>query len=62
MAVSEAPGPNAGMAGAGGEEVITLVAVEAGAGEFRFVYARPWETDVTPQPDDVFTLALTVGP
>ncbi len=56
------PGANAGMPGAGGTEVITLVAAEAGTADYRFVYARPWETDVTPQPDDVFTVTLTVSP
>lgn len=56
------PGANAGMPGAGGTEVFTLVAAEAGTAVYRFVYARSWETDVTPQPDDVFTVTLTVRP
>jgi inhibitor of cysteine peptidase len=48
------------MPGAGGTETFTFKAVAAGESTLTLIYNRPWETDVTPTPDDTFTVTVTV--
>lgn len=54
-------GPNkTPMPGAGGTETFNLRAVGAGTATVTLVYVRPWETTVTPTPNDTFTVQVTV--
>lgn len=48
------------MPGAGGTETFNLKAVGKGSTTVTLVYVRPWETTVTPTPNDTFTVKVTV--
>jgi inhibitor of cysteine peptidase len=48
------------MPGAGGTETFTFKAVAAGESTLTLIYNRPWETNVTPTPNDTFTVTVTV--
>lgn len=48
------------MPGAGGTQTFTFKGVSAGSSKLALVYVRPWETTVTPTPDDTFTVDVTV--
>ncbi len=54
-------GPNVTpIPGRGGTETFTFKAVAAGETTLTLIYVRPWETNVTPTPNDTFTLNVTV--
>lgn len=46
--------------GAGGTQTFTFNAVGKGKTTLTLVYVRPWETDVTPTPPNVWTVTVTV--
>lgn len=46
--------------GAGGTQTFTFNAVGKGKTTLTLIYVRPWETNVTPTPNDVFTANVTV--
>lgn len=46
--------------GAGGTETFTFNAVAKGTMTLTLSYVRPWETTVTPTPDDVWSVEVTV--
>jgi len=48
------------MPGAGGAETFQFKALSKGATTLTLVYMRPWETNVTPTPDDKFSVNVTV--
>jgi predicted secreted protein/putative hemolysin len=48
------------MPGAGGTETFQFKALAKGQTTLTLVYLRPWETNVTPTPNDTFTLSVTV--
>jgi inhibitor of cysteine peptidase len=48
----------AGLAGAGGLETWSFIAVGAGQGDLRFEYRRPWERDVPPAKTVVYRLRI----
>lgn len=46
--------------GAGGTQTFTFNAVGKGKTTLTLIYVRPWETNVTPTPNDIFTANVTV--
>ena len=48
------------MPGAGGTETFQFKALAKGQTTLTLVYLRPWETNVTPTPNDMFTVTVTV--
>jgi inhibitor of cysteine peptidase len=49
-----------GMVGVGGMFTAKLKAVKPGKSTVRLEYRRPWEKDVKPQEDDIFTVTVSV--
>lgn len=48
------------MPGAGGVEIFTFIAKKAGTTTLTLLYARPWETDTTPTPQNTWMVQVTV--
>jgi inhibitor of cysteine peptidase len=48
------------MPGAGGTETFTFKGVSPGVTTLTLVYVRPWETNITPTPDDTWYAEVTV--
>ncbi len=48
------------MPGAGGTQTFTFNAAGKGKTTLTLIYVRPWETNVTPTPNDIFTANVTV--
>lgn len=46
--------------GAGGTETFQFKAIANGKTTLTLIYVRPWETNVTPTPNDIFTVNVTV--
>ncbi|OQY85422.1 MAG: hypothetical protein B6D41_14370 [Chloroflexi bacterium UTCFX4] len=53
-------GNQTSMPGAGGTQTFTFNAAGKGKTTLTLIYVRPWETNVTPTPNDIFTANVTV--
>lgn len=53
-------GSKAPMPGAGGTQTFQFKALAKGQTTLTLVYVRPWETNVTPTPNDTFSVSVTV--
>src|SRR5450759_690824 len=52
------PGEQGGLVGAAGRRILTFTAAQAGTGELRLAYARPWEKGVPPAKTFVVTFVV----